>query len=172
MKNRFALLSVAGCLALVMPGQLGSPAVRSAHSVDPAHTLEASLAVPAAVQQVMARACKNCHSYSTEWPWYSKITPMNWLIESDVQRARSAVNLSEWATTAGKRKGTAIGMLLAVCEDVKMARMPPPQYLLMHSEARLSAKDVDTMCSWTRDATRQVKAGSTVEQASRIRSGM
>jgi hypothetical protein len=42
------------------------------------------------------RACQNCHSERTEWPWYSHVAPMSWLIALDVQQARQHMNLSRW----------------------------------------------------------------------------
>src|SRR5579862_8383683 len=49
------------------------------------------------VLEVLQRACQNCHSEKTEWPWYSHIAPMSWLVEGDVNQARSHMNLSHWS---------------------------------------------------------------------------
>ena len=46
--------------------------------------------------QIMERSCQNCHSEKTEWPWYSYVAPVSWLVESDVHKARSHMNLSGW----------------------------------------------------------------------------
>ena len=60
------------------------------------------------------RACFDCHSNETVWPWYSNVAPVSWLIESDVARGRKELNFSEWdrpqreaRESAGKvRKGS------------------------------------------------------------------
>src|SRR5215813_10235483 len=48
------------------------------------------------VANILGRACINCHSERTSWPWYSQLAPASWLIESDVKRARERLNLSHW----------------------------------------------------------------------------
>src|ERR1700758_1308613 len=48
------------------------------------------------VLQIFEKSCQNCHSEKTEWPWYSYVAPMSWMIEKDVHRGRSHMNLSRW----------------------------------------------------------------------------
>jgi hypothetical protein len=115
----------------------------------PQNTLKASTAIPDDVHAILRRACMNCHSNETKWPWYSRIPPLSWDMAHDVAKARKALNFSEWATGPGKRPAVAMGYLAAICADVKSQRMPLSKYLLLHKEARLSAQDRDAICSWT-----------------------
>src|ERR1700759_1058326 len=55
-----------------------------------------SAPAPADVTGVFERSCQNCHSERTEWPWYSYVAPLSWLIEGDVHDGRSHMNLSNW----------------------------------------------------------------------------
>ena len=48
------------------------------------------------VMRTLEKSCQNCHSEKTEWPWYSYVAPMSWMIENDVQLGRSHMNLSHW----------------------------------------------------------------------------
>jgi hypothetical protein len=66
--------------------------VPSDPSVSFAHVMKAPPELAAAVD----RACGNCHSNQTTWPWYSRISPVSWLVASDVQRGRRHLNFSEW----------------------------------------------------------------------------
>jgi hypothetical protein len=84
-------------------------------------------------RQVALRACYDCHSNETIWPWYSRIAPISWLVYRDVQEGRSELNFSEWGR--GEQEVEDIGEVIAKEE------MPPLQYLLAHPEARLSAED-------------------------------
>ena len=84
-------------------------------------------------RQVALRACYDCHSNETIWPWYSRIAPISWLVYRDVQEGRSELNFSEWGR--GEQEVEDIGEVIAKGE------MPPLQYLLAHPEARLSAAD-------------------------------
>jgi hypothetical protein len=38
-------------------------------------------------RELAVRACFDCHSNETVWPWYSNIAPVSWLIQSDVAGA-------------------------------------------------------------------------------------
>src|SRR3954454_11022590 len=127
-------------------------AIRLAMRSQPAHSLQASVRTPPEVNALLTRACSDCHSMNTKWPWYSGFAPVAWLIEYDVSRARRAVNFSEWSVQAGRRKGLAMGTLAAMCEGVKTGQMPPIQYRLLHPESRLSEADTRTLCTWTHDA--------------------
>lgn len=79
------------------------------------------------------RACSDCHSNETVWPWYSHIAPASWLLYKHVVDGREELNFSNWA---GKSKrGQKLGDVVAKGE------MPLPQYLLLHPEARLTAEE-------------------------------
>lgn len=76
------------------------------------------------------RACKNCHSNETVWPWYGLVAPTSWLVEWDVDEARSHFNVSEW----GRKKNHGD-------ESAAMVRdgeMPPWFYVLVNRDADLS----------------------------------
>ena len=116
-------------------------------------TLDADPAVPHAARQVVARACMNCHSNETKWPWYSRVAPASWVVAKDVEQARAIVNFSEWGS---QDEAVRAGLLAAACEDVRSKRMPPPSYTFMHPEARLSAADQAAICSWAGDNLRRL----------------
>lgn len=84
-------------------------------------------------RQVAQRACYDCHSNETVWPWYSRIAPVSWLVYRDVQEGRSKLNFSQWGR--GEQEVEDIGEVIAKGE------MPPLQYLLTHPSARLSAAE-------------------------------
>jgi hypothetical protein len=109
----------------------------------------ASLRMNAEVSAMLRRACMDCHSHETRWPWYSRIAPLSWQIAQDVNSARKAMNFSEWSTGAGRMPSSAVGALAAACANVKSGRMPLPRYLMLHPEARLSPRDQATFCEWT-----------------------
>lgn len=80
------------------------------------------------------RACADCHSNETVWPWYSNIAPISWLIQRDVDEGRAEFNVSEWGVRK-KNKGDKAAKL------VQEGKMPLPNYLPLHPEARLSAQE-------------------------------
>ena len=76
------------------------------------------------------RACFDCHSNETRWPWYSHVAPASWLVQRDVDEGREALNFSEWQRTY-KEAGES-------SETVNEGEMPLQTYVLMHPSARLS----------------------------------
>lgn len=79
------------------------------------------------------RACFDCHSNETVWPWYSNIAPISWLVQRDVEEGREKLNFSEW----NRRYEEADEMGEVVAEG----EMPPPMFLITHPEARLTAEE-------------------------------
>jgi mono/diheme cytochrome c family protein len=84
-------------------------------------------------QALFERACGDCHSNQTRWPWYSNIAPISWLVQRDVDEGRAKLNVSEWGQ--GEQETEEIG------EVVENGEMPPRIYLLTHPEARLLAQE-------------------------------
>lgn len=90
------------------------------------------------------RACFDCHSNETVWPWYSNIAPVSWLIEQDVIEGRSVLNFSTWDRPQ-REAGEA-------WEAVQGGWMPPSYFLKMHPEARLSADEKSTLMDGLRQS--------------------
>lgn len=76
------------------------------------------------------RACFDCHSNETVWPWYSNIAPVSWLTQRDVDDGRQKLNFSDIINSG--EEGHEAG------ETVLKGEMPPLQYLPTHPEARLT----------------------------------
>ena len=118
-------------------------------AVERDHSMEAALKVPPRVQDALRRACYDCHSSETRWPWYSAVSPMSGFMESDVRRAREVMNFSEWTITSGASPARAAATLNAVCAAVQSGQMPKKRYKLLHPEAKLSQSDVNAVCQWS-----------------------
>jgi hypothetical protein len=83
------------------------------------------------------RACFDCHSNETRWPWYAWIAPMSWLLERDVKEGREHMNFSEWDREYDDADEAP--------EMVAEGEMPPWFYLPTHREARLSAAEKEAL---------------------------
>lgn len=86
-------------------------------------------------QDLAARACMNCHSNETTWPWYSYIAPSSWLTTLHVTNARQEMNFSELNLMPAFRKSMLADQ---IAMQIRSGSMPPKDYLLLHPEARLS----------------------------------
>lgn len=114
---------------------------------DASMRLEAQGSVPAPVAETLRRACYDCHSNETTWPWYAHVAPPAWLVAHDVDEGRGQLNFSRWGEYNPLDRAD---LLEDVCKEVKAGKMPLGPYLWLHSEARLAPQDVDALCAWTR----------------------
>jgi hypothetical protein len=114
--------------------------------------------VPTPVMATLHRACFDCHSDETRWPWYARLPVVSHLIVRDVTEGRGQLNWSHWAEYNPFDRAA---MLDKVCEVASTRKMPPWQYRALHSDARLSRDDISALCAWAeQEAFRLVQGGS------------
>jgi cytochrome c len=129
---------------------------RAVVGVDPSVSLNVESTVPAPVMSTLRRACFDCHSEATHWPWYVALPVASHLIERDVTEGRGQLNMSRWTQYNPFDRAD---LLDKMCQRASTGRMPPWQYRLMHPGAQLSEKDVAALCTWTRDEAARLVEG-------------
>jgi hypothetical protein len=87
----------------------------------------------AASREVARESCYSCHSNETDWPVYSYVAPMSWLVRSDVEHGREELNFSDWERF-GEDADDAI-------EVIESGEMPPDRYTMVHRGAMLSDEE-------------------------------
>ncbi len=87
-------------------------------------------------RELAKRACFDCHSNETVWPWYSNIAPISWLVQRDVEEGRQALNFSEWDRPQEVDD---------IIEVIREGEMPPLTYKLLHPQARLSPAEQEAL---------------------------
>ncbi len=116
---------------------------------DSSKSIDATEKLTPDVQSILRGACANCHSNQTQWPWYSHVAPVSWVIAHDVHDGRRKLNFSEWGSySADKREQK----LEEICEQVTIGDMPDPKYLWLHRSARPTEQQRDAVCRWTEEA--------------------
>ena len=95
------------------------------------------------VGAILNRSCQDCHSSRTNWPWYSRVAPVSWIVSKHVSEGRQMLDFSEWAN---QRPSADERML--ICDAVSDGRMPLPEYTVIHRNAKLSKRDVELICGW------------------------
>jgi heme-binding protein len=88
-------------------------------------------------RHLAARACFDCHSNQTQWPWYSHIAPASWLVQNHVDEGRAKLNFSEWNRPQGAAPESG--------KAVQEGEMPLPSYVWAHPKARLSPAESQTL---------------------------
>jgi hypothetical protein len=128
MKKRALLWILIGLVVLglliqliPLPGRGNNPPVTSEPKWDNPQT-----------RLLVKRACFDCHSNETVWPWYSYVAPVSWLVYNDSMQGRSRMNFSEWASRPQPGVSDIIG-------EIQEGGMPPAVYLPMHPAAQLTA---------------------------------
>jgi len=74
----------------------------------------------ARTRELAVRACFDCHSNETIWPWYSNLAPVSWLVQRDVKKGRRELNFSEWDKAQKEARQSA--------KEVRQGKMPPWYY--------------------------------------------
>lgn len=115
---------------------------------------------------IVQRACQNCHSQNTEWPWYSHVAPLSWLIARDVQQARAHMNLSGWQGYSAEDR---LRFLSEIGSEVKNRQMPVERYVMLHPEARLTDAERQQLYSWTRAERKRLRVTNGVNEHVRPR---
>jgi hypothetical protein len=85
------------------------------------------------IRALAVRACFDCHSNETVWPWYSFVAPASWLIEHDVEEGRDELNFSQFDRPQRHAKDAAA--------ELREGEMPPAIYLPLHASARLTESE-------------------------------
>ncbi len=84
-------------------------------------------------RELVVRACYDCHSNETVWPWYSNIAPLSWIIQQHVDEGRKKVNYSRWDLPQEESDDSA--------ETVQEETMPPWNYVILHPRAKFSSAE-------------------------------
>ena len=156
MKNILLKLALGATTVVVLASVFIHPSgqVKMVTSADP---LLAGAEIDPAALQLFERSCQNCHSERTQWPWYSQVAPMSWLVEGDVAQARSHMNLSRWDeyTTEKKRE-----LLARVGAVARSGEMPPARYTAIHTNAKLSSAEREQIYEWAHAERGRLKSQS------------
>jgi hypothetical protein len=107
--------------------------------------VEQDLAAAPEIDAVLRRACYDCHSNETRWPWYSYIAPVSWLVARDVHAGRDELNFSTWNRLSTREQ---VEAMHESWEEVEEGEMPPWFYLPPHPEARLTPADMAVLRAW------------------------
>ncbi len=109
---------------------------------------EDEIKAPENVQAILKRSCFDCHSNHTVYPWYSNIAPVSWFTKGHVKEGREHMNFSTWASYEDEKKLKYLQKIPKAIES----KMPLPNYLIMHQDAKLSDADKKAIKDWATEA--------------------
>ncbi len=88
-------------------------------------------------RELAKRACFDCHSNETHWPWYANVAPFSWVVQRDVENARDVINFSAW--------NVEFPLAATSASSVLTGNMPPVKYRMAHPEANLTPQEMQDL---------------------------
>jgi hypothetical protein len=117
----------------------------------------ADLGAPPEVAQVLRRDCYDCHSNETKLLWFDEITPANFLVAGDIKGGREVLNFSHWDSLT---KDQRLGKLYEALNQATFGVMPLSDYTRFHTNARISAQDLEVLKNYLVSLTRPLQSDS------------
>lgn len=136
---------------------VGAQAFRPAknNSNDTSKDISKSYVVPENVKTILAKACNDCHSNNTRYPWYAEIQPMAWWINDHVKDGKKHLNFNEFDSYRIARQ---YKKLEECIEEVKDGEMPLSSYTIIHKDAKLSDDEKQILFTWCEIVRDSIKA--------------
>ena len=93
---------------------------------------------PKNISRILQKSCYDCHSNNTNYPWYNKVQPVAWFVESHIQEGKKELDFSKWAEYSNRRKKSKLKSIMSQIRDNKM---PLSSYTFIHSDTKLTKKE-------------------------------
>ncbi len=111
--------------------------------------------IPEDAKSIMAKACNDCHSNNTRYPWYSRIQPVDWWLNKHVVEGKKKINFDEYTN---KPLRSQYHKMEEVIEMVKEGEMPLNSYTWTHKDAKLTDNERSTITGWAQSVMDTMKA--------------
>ncbi len=97
------------------------------------------------VQSLLKVSCYDCHSNHTNYPWYTYVQPVGWILHNHIVNGKEELNFNDFGSYSKRRQQS---KLKAIADQVKDDEMPLTSYKIMHADARLSKAEKDLIMNW------------------------
>ncbi|WP_258102744.1 heme-binding domain-containing protein [Marinoscillum sp. MHG1-6] len=124
------------------------PGTKPETTLDNPNDIHKEVLIAPEVSKILRKACYDCHSNETVYPWYGNIAPVSWLVYHDVEEGREELNFSEWIPYSLKKKNH---KLEEIAEEVEEGKMPLPIYVSIHPEADLTREERELLINWAKN---------------------
>lgn len=115
----------------------------------------AKYAVPADVKLILEKACNDCHSNNTRYPWYATIQPLHWWLDKHIVDGKKHVNYDEYTN---KSAWYQMHKMEETIEMVKEGEMPLKSYTIVHKDAKLTMEEKVKITGWAQSVIDTIKA--------------
>lgn len=140
-------------LVLFVAAQAFRPAKNNSN--DTSKDISKSYVVPENVKAILAKACNDCHSNNTKYPWYAEIQPVAWWLNDHIKDGKKHLNFNEFD---GYRIARQYKKLEECMDEVKDGEMPMSSYTIIHKEAKLTDDEKQALFTWCEIVRGSIKA--------------
>lgn len=106
--------------------------------------------IPDDVLSILNTSCFDCHSNNSNYPWYTYVQPVGWLINKDIQKGKSQLNLSDFGAYSQRRQKS---KLISIQNRINDGTMPLHSYVRIHKNASLSESEKKLLLDWISGVT-------------------
>lgn len=139
-------------LVILVGLQFYRPAKNVSAQTPPSDIVQA-YAVPENVATILHKACYDCHSNNTNYPWYNNVQPVAMWLADHVDEGKDELNFSEFGNFKPRRK---LKKLKEIVDEVEEGEMPLESYTLMHGEAKLTEAEKQTLIEWAKGLAQKI----------------
>ena len=148
--NRALKFILLGLLAGFVIIQFVGPSRPAASTENPDDMLT-RFKVDSEIAGLIRTSCYDCHSMETEYPWYASVAPFSWRVYGHVEHGRE--DFSVWASLSRVKR---VRKLKDIGEEVGDGEMPLKDYMMMHSDARLTDVQRQQIVDWADAYAREI----------------
>ena len=118
---------------------------RNINKQQPPSDISNSVFIPDSIKSILINACIDCHSNNTDYPWYSYVQPMGWLMAKHIEDGKKELNFSDFGSYSKRMQ---ISLLGGIANSIKDDKMPLTSYTFLHNKAKLSTNEKKVLIKW------------------------
>ena len=143
-----------GLLAIIIIIQFIKPD-KNIHAGNQPYNIATKFTVPNDVQKVLQKACYDCHSNNTAYPWYSHLQPIAWFLNHHIVDGKKKLNFDEYTSKSLRYQ---YHKLEETEEMIQKGEMPLKSYTIVHKEAVLTQQEKEAIINWVHASKKQMEA--------------
>jgi len=119
------------------------------------NAIATSITVPDNIKNILAKACNDCHTNNTNYPWYSHIQPVDWWMDHHVREGKRELNFDEYANRPLRYQ---YHKMEEIADEVEEGEMPLDSYTWMHRDARLTETEKKEVIDWANNVRAEMES--------------
>lgn len=128
---------------------------KNIHPGDQPNAITKKFPVTSDVKTILDKACMDCHSNNTRYPWYYNIQPVAWWLADHVSEGKKELNFDEYIN---RRPRFQYRRMEQTIELVKDGEMPLDSYTWTHKDAILTEEEKTKIYDWAKSVRSALEA--------------